>query len=119
MMKEQAFAQALLMTGDLEETRRQLLRILCGAAVSSLRLRLKPELRVEEYAQDLIVAASLYAVAALEDAAGETVLEEFKAGDLSVKQSSEKKVISAAALQKQAEELMKPYFADGFAFVGV
>ena len=119
MMKELAFAQALLLTGELEAKQRELLRILCGAAVSSLQLRLKEGLKQEAYAQDLISAASLYAVAALGASSEEMVLEEFKAGDLSVKQSGGKKDTAALALEKQAQMLMKPYLADSFAVVGV
>ena len=119
MMKEQAFAQALLLTGDLEQKQRELLRLLCNAAVASLQLRLKDGLKAEKYGQDLICAASLYAVAALGAAAEETVLEEFKAGDLTVRQSGGGKAAAAAALEKQADLLIRPYLADGFTFVGV
>ena len=119
MMKEAVFAQALLLVGPLEDHQQQLLRLLCGAAVSALQLRLKEGLRQEDYAQDLISAASLYAVAALGDASEETVLEEFKAGDLSIRQSSGKKDAAASALRQQADRLMGPYLADRFSFVGV
>ena len=119
MMKEQVFAQALLLTGPLEETQQELLRLLCGAAASSLALRLKEGLRPQDCAQDFVTAASLYALAALGSSREEPLVEEFKAGDLTVRQSSEARKDPSHALQQQADALMKPYLADSFAFVGV
>jgi hypothetical protein len=119
MMKELVFAQALRLTGDLEEKQRELLRILCGAASSALELRLKEGLTPQDCAQDFVAAASLYAAAALEEAWEASDVEEFKAGDLSVKTGSKKQEGAAKALFRQAEMLMKPYFADNFSFVGV
>ena len=119
MMKEQVYAQALMMTGELEEKDQQLLHILCGAAASSLELRLKEGITPMDCARDFIAAASLYAVAALGEARGETNVEEFKAGDLTVKTGTAKQEGAAKALIRQAEMLMKPYFADPFTCVGV
>ena len=104
MMKDLVFAQALLLTGQLEEKQQELLRLLCGA---------------ESCGADFIAAASLYAVAALEEARERGTLEEVKAGDLTVKTGSGKQEGAAKALFSQAEMLMKPYFADCFTFVGV
>ena len=119
MMKDLVFAQALLLTGQLEEKQQELLRVLCCAAASSLALRLREGLTPESCGADFIAAASLYAVAALEEAGEKETLEEFKAGDLTVKTGSGKQEGAAKALFSQAEMLMKPYFADCFAFVGV
>ena len=119
MMKEQIFAQALLLTGELEPKQRELLRVLCGAAASSLQLRLKEGISVRDCAQDFVAAASLYAVAALGNTREDAVVEEFKAGDLTVRQSSGVQDAALQSLRKQAELLMKPYLADSFAFVGV
>ena len=119
MMQEQVFAQALLLTGELEEKKRELLRILCGAAASSLELRLKEGIRPQDCARDFIAAASLYALAALEEAGEGSALEEFKAGDLTVKTGSADREGAAKALFRQAEMLAKPYLADRFSFVGV
>ena len=41
MMQELIFAQALMLTGEPDNRTRELLRLLCGAAASSLELRLK------------------------------------------------------------------------------
>lgn len=119
MMREQVFSQALLLTGELEGTERELLRVLCGAAASALELRLKEGITPQDCARDFTAAASLYAVAAMGEAREETVLEEFKAGDLTVRSSGKSRDAASRALQKQADMLMKPYFADCFAFVGV
>ena len=119
MMMEQVFSQALLLTGELEGKERELLRLLCGASASSLALRLKEGITPQDCAQDFVAAASLYAVAALGEAREETVLEEFKAGDLTVRSSGKAKDAASRALQKQAQMLMEPYFADSFAFMGV
>ena len=119
MMKELVFAQALRLTGELEEKERELLRLLCAAASSSLELRLKEGFTPQDCARDFIAAASLYAVAALEEAREEAGVEEFKAGDLYVKTGSTKREGAARALFHQAELLAKPYLADRFSFAGV
>ena len=119
MMKELVFAQALRLTGELEEKEQELLRILCTAASSALALRLKEGLTPQDCAQDFIAASSLYAVAAMEEAREEAGVEEFKAGDLSLKTGSTKQEGAAKALFRQAELLVKPYLADSFSFVGV
>jgi hypothetical protein len=119
MMKELVFAQALLLTGELEEKEQELLRVLCGAAASALELRLKEGLRLQDCEGDLVAAASLYAVAALLDARETSGVEEFKAGDLSVKTGGTGQERAGKALYRQAELLAKPYLADSFAFVGV
>lgn len=119
MMQEQVFAQAMLLTGELETKEQELLRLLCGAAVSSLELRLKEGLNPEDCGQDFVAAASLYAVAALGDVREETVLEEFKAGDLTVRSRGKETDAASRALYRQAELLAKPYLADSFSFMGV
>ena len=119
MMTEAVFAQALLLTGELEEQQRQLLSVLCQAAASSLELRLKEGLTPQDCGQDFVAAASLYAVAALGSSQEEPTVEEFKAGDLTVRQSTQARKDPSQALQLQADRLMAPYFADRFAFVGV
>lgn len=119
MMQELTFAQALMLTGELDEKSRELLRLLCGAAVSSLELRLKEGLRPRDCGDAFVAAASLYAVAALGDSREESVLEEFKAGDLTVRNRGADRNAASRALEKQARMLMKPYLADSFSFLGV
>ena len=119
MMKELVYAQALLLAGELEEREQELLRILSGAAASALALRLKEGIRPQDCEGDFVAAASLYAVAAMEESRDASGVEEFKAGDLSVKTGGTRQEGAAKALFRQAELLAKPYLADRFAFVGV
>ena len=119
MMTEAVFAQALLLTGELDDRERALLHMLCDAAASSLALRLKEGLSPQDCSRDFVTAASFYAVAALGSGREEATLEEFRAGDLTVRQSTPTGKDRSHALQLQADRLMTPYFADSFAFVGV
>ena len=118
MMEQLVFAQALLIAGELDDRERELLRLLCGAAASSLALRLRTGLTPGDCGQDFVAAASLYAAAALGEAREGPQVEEFKAGDLTVRNAG-KPEGSAQALYRQAERLMGPYLADSFAFLGV
>ena len=118
MMTEAVFAQALLLTGELELRQMELLRLLCGSAVSSLTLRLRDGLTAEDCGGDFIAAASLYALAALESAEAAGGVEEFRAGDLTVKQGASGDA-AAKSLEKQAERIIAPYVKDRFAFLEV
>ena len=119
MMKDQVFAQALLVAGELTQTQRELLKVLSQAAASGLELRLKETVKPEDCGQDFVTAASLLAVAALGAAREDIQVEEFKAGDLSVRRSGGSGEMASQSLEKQAWLLMKPYLADSFSFVGV
>lgn len=117
MLKEQVFAQAVLLAGDLDGHETDLLQALCAASTATLTSRLKKGLTPQDCKADFIAAASLYALSALESVAKETQAEEFKAGDLTVKRSGG----SAASncLYNQAELVIAPYLEDRFAFLGV
>ena len=117
-LKDQVFAQAALLAGELEERQRDLLSLLCIAATSSLTSRLREGLTPEDCRADFVAAASLYALAALNEAQDSDQVEEFKAGDLTVKQGSRKDAASRC-LQNQAELMITPYLKDRFAFLGV
>ena len=116
-IKEQVFAQAALLAGELEGKQQDLLNALCAAAVASLTARLKEGITPEDCKADFIAAASLYALAALGETA-EDAVEEFKAGDLTVKQGGQRGAVSRC-LERQAEGIMMPYVADRFSFAGV
>ncbi len=118
MMKEQVFSQAVLLAGELDGTRLALLKVLCGAAASSLELRLREGLTPVDCGGDFVAAASLLALASLNSSQEERV-EEFKAGDLSVKQGQSQGGAVSKALEQQAMQLMTPYLKDRFAFLGV
>ena len=117
MLTNQVFAQAALLAGQLEERQRELLKILCQAATSSLASRLRDGITAEDCRADFVAAASLYALSALNEAEGTSGLEEFKAGDLTVRRSGMDS--SSRCLQRQAELIMQPFLKDGFAFLGV
>lgn len=119
MMKEQVFAQAMLLAGSLDSRQVALLKVLCTAAASSLELRLRDGLTPDSCGEDFVAAASLMAIAHLGEVEEEVQIEEFKAGDLTVKQGTASRDAAASCLLRQAEQLMKPYLKDRFAFVGV
>ena len=112
-LTEQVFAQAALLAGELDGRQTNLLRLLCGASASSLTARLREGLTPEDCKADFIAAASLLALAQLNG------VEEFKAGDLTVKQGSKNRDAASQCLQRQAELMIAPYLKDGFSFRGV
>ena len=119
MLKEQVFAQAALLAGELEQRQAELLRVLCAVSASSLAARLKDGLTPDDCKADFIAAASLYALASLNSVDETTTVQEFKAGDLTVKQGSTGKDAASRCLQRQAEMIISPYLKDRFAFLGV
>ena len=114
-LTEMVFAQALLMAGDLEPKQEALLRTLCRAAEISLAARMRRGVHPEDCEADFVVAASLYALAALSE--NREQMEGFSIGDLTVRNG--RNHLAADCLRRQAEMLMRPYLPDGFAFVGV
>ena len=119
MLSQQVFAQALLLAGELEERQRQLLQILCTAATSSLEARLRDGITAEDCKADFIAAASLYALASLADVEDSVQVEEFQAGDLTIRQNRERRDAASNCLQRQADMMILPYLKDRFAFLGV
>ena len=53
-LTEQVYAQAALLAGDLDERQTNLLKLLCGASVSSLTARLREGLTPEDCKADLL-----------------------------------------------------------------
>ena len=117
-LTEQVFAQAALLAGELDGRQTNLLRLLCGASASSLAARLREGLTPEDCKADFIAAASLLALAQL-NGVDDAQVEEFKAGDLTVKQGSKNRDAASQCLQRQAELMIAPYLKDGFSFRGV
>lgn len=117
MLTEMTFAQALLLAGELDQRQTQLLQVLCGAACSCLAARLREGITPEDCKADFVAAASLFALAALTEAGRADDLEEFRAGDLTVRRSNAD--TSARCLHRQAELIIMPYLQDGFVFRGV
>ena len=119
MLSDQVYAQALLLAGELEEKQCQLLQILCTAATSSLEARLRDGITPEDCKADFIAAASLYALATLDGISETLQVEEFQAGDLTIRQSSDRKAAASNCLRRQADMMILPYLKDRFAFLGV
>ena len=117
ILREQVFAQALLMAGELDGRQTDLLNALSGAATAALTSRLKDGLLPDDCRADFVAAASLFALAAMNEAGEYGSVEEFKAGDLTVKRSTAD--TASRCLQRQAELIIAPYLKDCFAFRGV
>lgn len=117
MLRSQIYAQAALLAGPLEEKQSELLKVLVQAAESNLKNRLRDGLTEESCQADFVAAASLYALAALNEAGKTNGLEEFRAGDLTVKRIGMD--ASSRCLQRQADLIIQPFLKDNFAFVGV
>ncbi len=118
-VNEQVYAQALLLAGDLEQRQCQLLQVLCRAATSSLEDRLRDGITLEDCKADFIAAASLYALAALGSVDETARVEEFQAGDLTVRQSRSGRDAASNCLRRQADMMILPYINDRFTFQGV
>ena len=117
MMTDLVFSQAALLAGQLDEKQTELLKVLCQGAASALAVRLREGLTPEDCKADFVAAASLFALAALNEAGQAGTLEEFRAGDLTVKRSGMD--TSSRCLQRQAELIIQPFLKDGFVFLGV
>lgn len=116
MLSEQVYAQALLLAGKTDQRQTRLLQVLCGAASASLAAWLREGITPEDCKADFIAAASLYALASLADVGEDTPLEEFKAGDLTVRRGSPSRDTASRCLQRQADMMILPYLKDRFSF---
>lgn len=117
-LKEQVYAQAALLAGQLETEQADMLNVLCTASTASLAARLKDGLRPEDCKADFIAAASLFALAALNGVKDDASLEQISAGDLTIRKSG-KGDAASNVLRNQAELMIAPYLKDCFTFVGV
>ena len=117
MLVEQVLTQARLMARDLPEENQTMLEAVCAAAVNSLAVRLRDNIRPEDCLSDFVTAAAMYAMAAMSEVGTMAQLEQVTAGDLTVRKGSGNSAVSC--LRYQAEMLMKPYLQETFVFVGV
>ena len=117
-LREQVYAQAALLAGQLEEGQADILNALCAASTASLAARLKDGLRPEDCKADFIASASLFALAALNGVKDSGNLAQFSAGDLTIRKASGSDAASNV-LRNQAELMIAPYLQDRFAFMGV
>ena len=117
-LKEQVYAQAALLAGQLEAEQAHMLSVLCTASTASLAARLKDGLRPEDCKADFVAAASLFALAALNGVKDGATLEQISAGDLTIRKGGNTDAASNV-LRNQAELMIAPYLKDRFTFVGV
>ena len=117
MIHDQVFAQAMALAGHLEQHQTALLLVLCRSSCASLAAMLKQGLEPEDCLADFVSAASLLALAALSDAGETEDLEQFSAGDLTIRKKHSG--TAAACLRNQARVLMAPYVKESFFFLGV
>ena len=117
MLTQQVYDQAALLAAPLEEKQEKLLMLLCEGEVCALRARLREGLVEEDCQQELVAAASLLALAALQEAEQSGTMAEFRAGDLTVK--NRETDAASRCLRNQAEQIIAPFLRDCFAFQGV
>ena len=115
MMQDRIFARAVELGGAMDRRKEDLLLNLCEACSVSLEARLREGMTGEDIGEPFVTAVGLNALAALMGLDEET--EEFRAGDLTVKQGSREQ--RQKDLRWQAEQLMMPYLRDNFLFAGV
>ncbi len=114
-LKEQVYTQAALLAGTMDEAQDKLLGALCTAVTASLSARLRDGLSVQDCKADFIAAASLFAIAALGEAADDP--EQVVVGDLTVRKKSGD--AASRCLYNQAMLMIAPYLKDRFVFKGV
>lgn len=117
MLTQEVFDQAALLASPLDEKQERLLKLLCEGEVCSLRTRLREGLTEEDCQQELVNAASLLALAALQEAEQSGKMAEFRAGDLTVK--NREADAASRCLRNQAQQIIAPFLQDSFAFQGV
>ena len=105
-VSDQVLNQAELLAGEMDER----LRLLCAVAEKQLSRQLRDGVTPEDIREDFVSAASLLACARW--SRGQDI-QEFRAGDLTVKKGQ------VANLEAEALALLGPYLKTGFTFVGV
>lgn len=116
-LTEQITAQALVLIRDLEDKDRPLLEVLCQGAEASLRAKLRENITPEDCRAEFVAAASLFALATMTEMENASQPEQFTAGDLTLRRSSNN--VASQCLRYQAEQMMIPFVKDTFSFVGV
>lgn len=116
-LKEQVFAQAALLAGELTDEQLHMLDALCGASTVSLAARLREGLSPEDLKADFIAAASLFALAALNTVTADKDMEQITAGDLTIRPRHSD--AASKCLYNQAELMIAPYLKDRFSFRGI
>lgn len=119
MLVEQVFSQAMVLAGEVEQNRANLLRLFCQSAAAGLQQRLREEFTPEDCKADFVAAASLMALAGLNTLSESNQVEQFQAGDLTIRRGESGKDAASRCLRRQAELMISPYLKDQFTFLGV
>ncbi len=114
---QQVCARAKLMVQELTQENQVLLEDVCMAAVSSLKQRLLDNIGAEDCHTDFVTAAAMLAVAAMWEMGAISQVEQFTAGDVTVRTTSKENAVFA--MRAQAMTLMQPYMKAGYVFMGV
>ena len=119
MHEKIAALAAVIARPTAEET--PLLEALCTAAEAEAVGRLREGIAAEDCGEALPCAGALLAAAGLLPARSGTGVEQFTAGEVSIRTGGGGELCQlAAAFRRQAAELMAPFWRDdGFAFLGV
>ncbi len=116
---QSAYDLALLMTGSLSTTEQAQLALFCEAAYATYVRKLKPEQDPVDCEDALVNATAMLALASLADAGDLKGLEQFTAGEISIKLQSGSKSAASDCLRTQAQLLMSPYLQYPMSFMGV
>ena len=111
-------AAAVALPTDAE---RPLLNALCAAAIDEAARRLRPGVAVEDCGDAFLCAAAMMAAAGLIFCRSSGDVEQFSAGDVSLRVGGNGDSCKAAAsMRRRAAEMMEPFWADDtFAFAEV
>jgi len=118
-LKDQVFAQALLLAGELTQRQQLVLEALCTATTASLNARLREGLTAEDCKADFVASASLLALAMMASVSEDVPVEQISVGDFSVKKGGISHDAASNCLRSQAELMIAPYLKDRFSFLGV
>ena len=116
-LTEQIYAQALVLIQDSQSENLAMLEILCRSSENALRQKLRDGVTPDDCKADFVAAASLFALAALSEMDEARQIEQFQAGDLTLRRSNPDS--AACCMRHQAEVMMQPYVKDKFSFLGV
>ena len=118
-MFEQIFTLASIIVQP-TETEKPLLLALCTAAEAELGRRLRKDVKPEDCGDTFACAAALLAAGGLLPCRSGGDVEQFSAGDVSVRTGGGQVCDAAAAMRRQAAGMIADYCGDGeFAFLGV
>lgn len=111
-------AAAIALPSDAEQP---LLTALCAAAADETARRLRPGLTAEDCGDAFLCAAAMTAAAGLISCRSSGDIEQFSAGDVSLRSGGNSDSGKAAsAMRQHAAEMMEAYWTDDcFAFAGV